>query len=85
MNENGERPKKKRIRKELMYVPGGGIAVKVVDNNVEAALRLFKKMIKDSDIMDMLKERTEFTPKSIEKRKQLELAIRKQYLRSKAQ
>ena len=33
MNENGERPKKKRIRKELMYVPGGGIAVKVVDNN----------------------------------------------------
>ncbi|NDC25012.1 MAG: 30S ribosomal protein S21 [Proteobacteria bacterium] len=85
MNENGERPKKKRIRKELMYVPGGGIAVKVVDNNVEAALRLFKKMVKDSDIMDMLKERTEFTPKSIEKRKQLELAIRKQYLRSKAQ
>ena len=85
MNENGERPKKKRIRKELMYVSGGGIAVKVVDNNVEAALRLFKKMVKDSDIMDMLKERTEFTPKSIEKRKQLELAIRKQYLRSKAQ
>ena len=85
MNENGERPKKKRIRKELMYVPGGGIAVKVVDNNVEAALRLFKKMVKDSDVMDMLKGRTEFTPKSIEKRKQLELAIRKQYLRSKAQ
>ena len=85
MNDAGERPKKKKIRRELMYVPGRGMAVKVVDNNVEAALRLFKKMVKDSGMMDVLKERTEFVPKSIEKRKKMELAIRKQYLRSKAE
>jgi hypothetical protein len=36
-------------------------------------------------MMDVLKERTEFVPKSIEKRKKMELAIRKQYLKSKAE
>jgi ribosomal protein S21 len=82
MSENEERPKKKKVRRELMYKPGGGIAVKVVENNVDAAMRLFKKMVKDSGIMDELRERTEFVPKSISKRKQLELAKRKQYLRS---
>jgi hypothetical protein len=33
-------------------------------------------------MMDELRERTEFVPKSISKRKQLELAKRKQYLKS---
>jgi ribosomal protein S21 len=82
MSENEERPKKKKVRRELMYKPGGGIAVKVVENNVDIALKLFKKMVKDSGMMDELKERTEYVPKSISKRKQLELAKRKQYLKS---
>jgi len=82
MSENEERPKKKKVRRELMYKPGGGIAVKVVENNVDAALKLFKKMVKDSGMMDELRERTEFVPKSITKRRQLELAKRKEYLKS---
>jgi len=82
MSENEERPKKKKIRKELMYKPGGGLAVKVVENNVDAALKLFKKMVKDSGMIDELRERTEFVPKSITKRRQLELAKRKQYLKN---
>lgn len=82
MSENEERPKKKKVRRELMYKPGGGIAVKVVENNVDVALKLFKKMVKDSGMMDELRDRTEYVPKSISKRKQLELAKRKQYLKS---
>ena len=82
MSENEERPKKKKVRRELMYKPGGGIAVKVVENNVDAALKLFKKMVKDSGMIDELRERTEFVPKSITKRRQLELAKRKQYLKN---
>ena len=82
MQESGEKPKRKKIRRDQMYNPGVGLGVKVVDNNVDVALKLFKKMVKDSGMMDELRERTEFVPKSISKRKQLELAKRKQYLKS---
>jgi len=82
MSENEERPKKKKVRRELMYKPGGGIAVKVVENNVDAAMRLFKKMVKDSGIMDELREKRNILKNNNSKRKQLELAKRKQYLKS---
>jgi len=83
MQESGEKPKRKKIRRDQMYNPGVGLGVKVVDNNVDVALKLFKKMVKDSGVLDELRERCEHTPNSVKRIKKLELAKRKQYLRSK--
>ena len=41
-----------------------GLSVKVYNNNIEKALRKFKKMIKESKLMVELKDKQYFTPKS---------------------
>ena len=45
----------------------GGDAVKVIDNNVELALKRFKKMIKDSKKLMELSERQYYTKPSVKK------------------
>ena len=53
-----------------------GLAVKVYNNNVDGALRKFKKMIKESKLMVELKERQYYTKPS-EKRRKSKKARRK--------
>ena len=41
-----------------------GLSVRVYNNNIEKALRKFKKLVKESKLMVELKEKQYFTPKS---------------------
>ena len=52
-----------------------GIKVEVRDGNLEKALRLFKKKIKDSRILLELRDRQEFTKPSLIKRRNKNRAI----------
>ena len=52
--------KRKRLTREDFQVPGCPRAVKVPDGNIEQALRRFKKMMKQTDVISELKERREF-------------------------
>ena len=71
----------KKVRREAMIVPGRFRAAKVVNGNIEAALRVFKRQIKDSDVLQEVRDRQEFIKPSAVKRRQKQQAIRKEYIR----
>jgi small subunit ribosomal protein S21 len=78
-----EKPKNyKRIRKEDMDIPGNSLAVKVVNGNIELALKVFKRKMKDSGKMEEVKERKEFLKPSVIKRKKMKDAIRAEWRRN---
>ena len=56
--------KRKRLTREDFQVPGCPRAVKVPDGNIEQALRRFKKMMKQTDVISELKERREYVKPS---------------------
>ena len=64
-----------------MIVPGRFRAAKVVNGNIEAALRFFKRQMKDSDVLQEVRDRQEFIKPSAVKRRQKQQAIRKEYIR----
>ena len=67
---------RKRIKKKDMR----GIRVDVRNNNVELALKKFKRMVKESGIMLELKDRTYYKKPSAEKREKKALQkIRHKY------
>ena len=66
---------RKRPKKELQ-----GLMVEVWDNNVEFALKRLKRKVKDSNLMQELREKEYFVKKSILKREKTNLAkLRNQY------
>ena len=64
-----------------MIVPGRFRAAEVVNGNIEAALRFFKRQMKDSDVLQEVRDRQEFIKPSAVKRRQKQQAIRKEYIR----
>ena len=60
-----------------MEISGNPLAVRVVNNQIELALKLFKRKIKDSGKLDIVKSKQEFVKPSVVKRKKREDAIRK--------
>ena len=60
-----------------MEISGNSLAVRVVNNQIELALKLFKRKIKDSGNMDIVKSKQEFIKPSVIKRKKREDAIRR--------
>ena len=52
-----------------------GLSVKVYNNNVEGALKVFKRKIKDSNIFLELKEKEYYTKPSKKRREKKNLAI----------
>jgi ribosomal protein S21 len=64
-------------------IPGRFRAAKVVNGNIEAALKFFKRQMKESEILDELKDRKEFIKPSARKRKKMADAIRAEWLRNK--
>ena len=46
----------KKVRREAMIVPGRFRAAKVVNGNIEAALRFFKRQMKDSDVLQEVRD-----------------------------
>jgi len=71
--------KKIKRRPEEYVIPGAPMGVKVLDGNIEAALRKFKKLVKESGVLFELKERREFSKPSAKKTKKMETAKRRQY------
>ena len=76
--EQNKKPYKK-VRRDDMEIMGKPMAVKVVHNQIEPAIKLWKRKLKDSGILEQLKERKEFIKPSAVKRKQREEAIRREY------
>ena len=64
--------RKKKQKKSDWAIGGDG--VKVIDNNVELALKRFKKMIKDSKKLMELSERQYYTKPSVKKRLEKKMA-----------
>jgi len=61
---------------------GNGIGIKVKNNNVDKALRIFKKKIKDTKLMIQIKENEYFEKPSIVKRKlKLKSIARNNYIK----
>ena len=57
-----------------------GLSVKVYNNNVEGALKVFKRKVKDSNIMLELKEKAYYTKPSKKRREKKNLAkLRNKY------
>lgn len=71
----------KKIRREDMDVPGCATAVKVVNGNIELALKVFKRKLKESGKIEELKARKEYIKPSAVKRKKMQDAVRAEYRR----
>jgi len=60
-----------------------GIVVNVRDNNVDKALRIFKKKIKDSNLMMQIKDRGQFEkPSAVKRKKKLKAIARNKYIKA---
>ena len=64
-----------------MIIPGKFKAAKVINGNIEAALKFWKRQVKDSNVLQEVKDRKEFIKPSAVKRKQKMDAIRAEYIR----
>ena len=60
-----------------------GLQVKVYDNNVERAIKKFKRIVKDSELMLELKKRSYYKKKSELKRERKNLARSRQRYKDK--
>ena len=59
----------KKQKKELQKQNNTLMYVKVKDNNIERALREFKKRVKNSNLLKELREREFYEKKSLKKRR----------------
>ena len=84
MQENEKKFKKpyKKIRREDMEIPGCYSGVRVVNGNIELALKMFKRKMKDSGKLEELKYRKEFLKPSAIKRKKMQQAVRAEWRRN---
>lgn len=74
--------KNKKFRKrEEQYLYGHALGVKVINGNVEAALRKWKRLIKESGVIDEVKARREYIKPSAIRRKKRDDAIRADWVR----
>ena len=53
------------------------LKIPVIKGNIERALKLFKRKFRDTQVLRELRERKNYTKKSLKKRVQKEEAIRK--------
>ena len=66
---------RRKPKKELQ-----GLQIEVYNNNVDEALKRFKRKVKNSNLMQELREKEYFVKKSIIKREKINLAkLRNQY------
>ena len=81
MQDNRQKRPYKKIRREDMDIPGCATGVKVVNGNIELALKAFKRKLKDSGKIEELKARKEYIKPSAVKRKKMQQAVRAEYRR----
>ena len=84
MQENEKKFKKpyKKIRREDMEIPGCYTGVRVVNGNIELALKTFKRKMKDSGKLEELKDRKEYIKPSAVNRKKMQQAVRAEWRRN---
>ena len=64
-----EHKKKQRARKSEMIIVGKPNNVKVVNDDINSAIKLWKRNLKDSGKLDVLKSKLEYVKPSVIKRK----------------
>ena len=67
--------KRKNFRKKRPKDDSVGLSVKVWNNNVEGALKIFKRKVKDSNLMLDLKKKAFYEKPSKKRREKKNLAI----------
>ena len=72
----------KLFKQHKSIVPGNPASTKVVNRDINFAIRNWKKQIKMSGILDILKTKQEFEKPSVTRKKIKSAAIHKQYLQS---
>jgi ribosomal protein S21 len=80
-----ENKKHKKVRKAEMIIIGKPNAVKVVNNNIEAALRFWKKNMKENGKVEWIKENREYVKPTTKKRELRNQALRKEWTRRQQQ
>ena len=80
MKDDKQKPYKK-VKREDMEIPGNPMAVKVVNNQIELALKVWKQKVKSSGKIDELKERQEYIKPTTAKRKKMQRARRTEWVR----
>ena len=70
---------KKNFRNKRPKDNAVGLAVTVHNNNVEGALKVLKRKVKNSDIMQDLRKREHFIKPSVIKREKINLAKLRNY------
>lgn len=80
-----ENKKFKKVRKAEMVIVGKPNAVKVVNNNIEAALRFWKKNMKESGKIEWIKSHREYVKPTTEKRELRNQALRAEWTRRQQQ
>lgn len=77
--------KKKFKKREEQFLYGHALGVKVINKNVEAALRKWKRIVKESGVIDEYKSRREYIKPTTKRRKQKNDAIRAEWVRRQRQ
>ena len=74
-NRQGGYKKKFNNKSKFKKKPSkGGLSVEVYNNNVEGALKIFKKKVKESKLMLILKEKSYYTKPSAKRREKKAIA-----------
>ena len=73
-NEGGYKKKFNKNSKFKKRPSRGGLSVEVYNNNIEGALKIFKRKVKDSKLMLDLKEKSYFKKPSVKKREKRAIA-----------
>ncbi len=68
----------KQIKHHKSIIPGKTNSVKVINRDINFALRLWKKQLKNVDALNKIKNLKEFEKPSVVKRRQKQAAIYKQ-------
>ena len=76
-----DKRKKSKKRVTEFDMDMGGMSVKVIDNQIEPAIRLWKKKLKESGKIEELKARREYIKPSAVKRKKMQQAVRAEWRR----
>ena len=78
--------KRKNFRRKKPKDDMQGLSVKVWNNNVEGALKIFKRMVKDSGLILELKQKTYYEKPSVKRREKKNLAkLRNKYANEKVE
>lgn len=79
-NRNSDNKKKKAPRQE-MYLYGHANGVKVINGNVEAAIRTWKRIMKDSGIIEEIRNNKEYKKPTTVRREKRNAALRAEWVR----